>query len=431
MLAFLLACTSPEDVDLKTPRDRDDPADTDTEDTAVPIDSGDSGEPEDAGETWTLLVFLNGDNDLEEYVVHDLNELEQVGSGDGLTVLVQADRIEGYDDSDGGWTDTRRYRIEHDEDLDVVSSPVLEELGELDMGDPAVLADFLAWGWETAPADRVAVVMWDHGDGWSIAPRGPTEPLEMISSDDTSNSRISIAEGELAEGLSALVDARGAPIDVLAFDACNMASWEVSHAMAPWASYMVAAETWVGGEGLQYREAQIAMAAGEAPVDVADGMARTAVEIGQELTYGAIDLSRMDELATALDALAGAALEDPVLLEQMLEFRDTARGVDFDYEDWYLDIADLGAVVAASDHPELAEPAAVIAGHVDDAMVGSYASGPWVWVGGLATFFDLTDAGILYDYSFAPGATWSQDTRWDDLLAALGGIEHGEGEAIR
>ncbi|MFZ5482508.1 MAG: clostripain-related cysteine peptidase [Myxococcota bacterium] len=416
-MVWLLACTAPDDdVRLKPPRDGDPADDTGT----LPTD--DTGEPP-AAATWTLLVFMNGDNDLEEYVAHDLNELEQVGSQAGLTVLVQADRIDGYDDSDGDWTGTRRYTIAGDDDEATVSSPY-EELGELDMGDSAVLADFLAWGWETAPADHVAVVLWNHGDGWSIVADRPPGPAEMISSDDTSGNHLSIAEGELADGLAGLWDARGAGIDVIGFDACNMASWEVAHALSYWGDYMVAAETWVGGEGLQYEQTQEAMLAGAPPAEVADEMARTAVEIGEELTYGAVDLGRMDALAGALDALADAALADPAALPMLLAYRDEARGVDFDYEDWYLDVADLGVVVAAGEHAEMAAAASPIAGLVDDAMVGVYATGPWTWTGGLATFFDLTDAGILYDYSFGSGATWSHQTRWDELLAALAGVEH-------
>ena len=172
LLLALLACKPPAPA-------APGPQSTPTTPTAFGEDDG------GAGETWTVLVFMNGDNNLEGYVTHDLNELEAGGEGGGVRVLVQADRSPGYDDSDGDWTGTRRYEIVGDDDLAQVTSP-FEDLGELDMGDPAVLADFLAWGLATAPADHVLLALWDHGDGWTAAP-ATAPPPPAISSDDTSH----------------------------------------------------------------------------------------------------------------------------------------------------------------------------------------------------------------------------------------------------
>mgnify|MGYP001285560078 CR=1 FL=1 len=92
-------------------------------DTADPqSDSGD--EPSDTGgdtgttieeeADWTLLVFMNGDNDLESSIWGDLNELEMVGSNADVNVIVQVDRHEDYWRGDGDWTEARRYYIEAD-----------------------------------------------------------------------------------------------------------------------------------------------------------------------------------------------------------------------------------------------------------------------------------------------------------------------------
>src|SRR5688500_15670915 len=111
LLTSLLACTSPQPGSAGS-GNHDDDATPDPD--GEPADTGDTeGEPAEIAR-WTFLVWMDGDNDLEEYVVHDLNELEQVGSGDGINVVVQADRIPGYDDSDGDWTGTRRYFITPD-----------------------------------------------------------------------------------------------------------------------------------------------------------------------------------------------------------------------------------------------------------------------------------------------------------------------------
>ncbi|MBK9645755.1 MAG: hypothetical protein IPO67_11500 [Deltaproteobacteria bacterium] len=66
---------------------------------------------DDPGAAWTILVYMDGDNDLESYVMHDLNELEASMLSPDVRVLVLADRAEGYVTEDGDWTTTRRYEI--------------------------------------------------------------------------------------------------------------------------------------------------------------------------------------------------------------------------------------------------------------------------------------------------------------------------------
>ncbi len=41
---------------------------------------------------WTILVYLAGDNNLEESAIIDLNEMEQVGSTNNINIVVEMDR---------------------------------------------------------------------------------------------------------------------------------------------------------------------------------------------------------------------------------------------------------------------------------------------------------------------------------------------------
>src|SRR3954453_792990 len=45
---------------------------------------------------WTVLVYMNGDNNLERYAVINFAEMARVGSTDNVTILVQFDRIGKY-----------------------------------------------------------------------------------------------------------------------------------------------------------------------------------------------------------------------------------------------------------------------------------------------------------------------------------------------
>lgn len=404
LLLLALACNRPADTDLDT-------AETDVVDT---------GEVE---RRWTFLVFMNGDNDLESYVTHDLNELEQVGSVPGVDVIVQADRSVDYVTDDGDWTGTRRYHIEPDGDLTTVTSPVVEDLGEVDMGDPAVLSDFLVWADERYPAEHVAVILWDHGDGWTMT----GDVANAVSWDEGTGNDIAIAGDELVPALRVLTDRRGKKIDLISFDACNMAFFEVAYALSPVADYLVASQAWVGDEGVLYGMVlgQMRDEPGATPLDLALTMSSTQVTEGGERTSSVTDLAKMQSLASAVDAFALAALHDDARVQRVADARSVAGSADRAFHDAYLDLADLGAVLASD--PELAVEAAALTEATHDAVPGAWGDPRHAFVGGLSINADtgpwMRHEGFAI-YRDGPGATWSQDTHWDELLGGILKAEH-------
>src|SRR6185295_12580297 len=47
-------------------------------------------------------------------------------------------------------------------------SAALVKLGEVNMGDPAVLKDFIAWSKKNYPAKHYMLEFWSHGQGWRM-----------------------------------------------------------------------------------------------------------------------------------------------------------------------------------------------------------------------------------------------------------------------
>jgi len=364
---------------------------------------------------WTFLIYMNGDNNLEHYVTSDLNILEGVGSGDGVHLVVQADRIPGYVSDDGDWTTTRRYYIMRDYDTNNVSSEVLEDLGELDMGSPGTLSDFLLWARREYPAKRTVLVLWDHGDScWSL------------SDDATSGNNLSIAKGYLNQALAEYVTINGhPPFDIIAFDACLMASWEVAHSLQEYAHYMDASETYVGDVGVD-----VALAARLMREDpntntavLVDKMAAIAVYDG-EGTYSAVHLDSLGDLSRAVDELAKAVLGDSDLLAPLLQARNQARGIDKDWKNWYLDLLDLGAKLSNSQNETLRSHGDAIQAGIETAVIGAYGNNPFTWTGGLTITFDTspTFRDYVNDYTNGDGATWSKETAWGNLLRHIAGF---------
>ncbi|MFM7321464.1 MAG: clostripain-related cysteine peptidase, partial [Armatimonadota bacterium] len=120
---------------------------------------------------WTVLVYINGANDLEKYGLLNMNQMEQWGSTEGVNLVVQFKRIKGrFDSTQGDWGDTRRYYVTRETANDplrqVIESRVLSQRDDVDMGQGTTLREFTQWGVKTFPADHYCLVLWNHGAGW-------------------------------------------------------------------------------------------------------------------------------------------------------------------------------------------------------------------------------------------------------------------------
>lgn len=239
--------------------------------------------------TWTLLVFLNADNNLEEAGIDDLNEMESVLLPAGVQIAVEFDRIPGYDTSNENWSDTRRGIVTHDTDPLNLSTPLVS-IGERDMGSLAELSDFLAWGIANAPADRYALVIWDHGNG-----------LEGVSYDSTSGNNLSTRNVRDAVA--------GAPdrIDIVGFDGCLMGITELAFEFRDLSDVFVAAEKTIpwDGWGYQFFLSDLAANPNMTPAQLGTSMVEGYGDLyGNRETLSAIDLSKMNALRNALDQIA-------------------------------------------------------------------------------------------------------------------------------
>jgi clostripain len=181
---------------------------------ALPCPVLPASSPQADQKEWTIMVYEDGDNNLEPAGVHDLNEMETVGSTDELNVIVQFDRCAGYDTTNGDWEGCKRFFITRDSDPNIISSTELSDLGEVNMGDPRTFINFTTWAADHYPAKRYLVVFWDHGGGWHGA-----------CWDDTDGDYLDL--DNISTGLGALKEHLGRPVDVVGMDVCLMAGIEI------------------------------------------------------------------------------------------------------------------------------------------------------------------------------------------------------------
>jgi len=182
---------------------------------------------------WTIMVYMTASVNLEQATADKINQMEaltlQLPTSVHFVVFYDQNAL-GPEYSTGGgtqpaWGDAGEAVIQGDADLDQIATTFIR-LGEQDTGAPATLTSFVEWAAAREPSSHYALVMCDHGN--SIGG----------SNWDVDNGGDTLSTPEMA---SALRDA-GVSFDVIAFDACLMATAEVAYGLAPFTADFVASE---------------------------------------------------------------------------------------------------------------------------------------------------------------------------------------------
>lgn len=122
---------------------------------------------------WTWMVYLATHNNAAVAGDASVARIRQAQLGDLQVVIQQSSPVR-----------TVRRFVGRDPE-------VVEDLGKVDSGDPAVLLDFIRWAVATAPAAQYALVVWSHGSGW--------EPAEMVQLAQQQPSVVPVTAAELTQ----------------------------------------------------------------------------------------------------------------------------------------------------------------------------------------------------------------------------------------
>ena len=138
-----------------------------TDDLELPVDETNSAEAleNDSEESWTILIYLMGDTDLEEYALGDIVEMAAVPDSPNLNIVTFFDRSEDHTNEGvlnvPDFTDTKIFQVTNGELL-----VLNDNLGEKNLGSAETFAEFIDYGLSAFPADRTGLILWDHGAGW-------------------------------------------------------------------------------------------------------------------------------------------------------------------------------------------------------------------------------------------------------------------------
>jgi hypothetical protein len=295
---------------------------------------------------WTVLIYMNAANNLQPDSLLNVGQMASVGSDSNVNIVLQwkqtiASQVNNASgDVTPSFVGTRRYLIKkhtatdvnniennHDTtslDPDRLPDPSTNSLDSStgaqnsDMGNVNTLSNFIQWGLSNYPSDNIAVLIWNHGSGWrpvyNSVGAGSVHGLPKInvpgrrafSQDD--NTRNEIQTWELPTAFAGVTT----PIDALIFDASLEQMVEVAYQDRKLARIQVGSEESPPGRGYPYDKWLTDLKnGGKNPCDVAGNIVQEFVNVysGQPgITQSYLDLSRMDNVRSALEAFGVALL---------------------------------------------------------------------------------------------------------------------------
>jgi hypothetical protein len=369
--------------------------------------------------SWTILTFSIADTDLEPYMMQDLDELGTSGGYDDLNLVALVDRSSDYGDDDvlglDGWDGGKLLEITDG------GATVLDDLGDINTGDPQVLADFISRGISDYPADHYALVISDHGASWP-----------GVGGDESSDYD-SLELWELNEAIAAGIQSAGIDkLDLIGFDACLMATYEVASTLAPLADRLLASQELEPGHGWDYGSFGMVGQNGGATVDelgsaIIAGFEAQAVDQQDEseITLSLTDLTRMPAVDAALTEFTGQLITRvdgvaPTVGRTLAQTLGFGKSPDPDSDSFMTDLGILAAEIGV-DALDVSDAADNLVRAINDAVVDKVDGQATQGATGLSIYFPPQPQYYVQDYDEIV-----TDGNWGAFLTAY----YGAGNAI-
>lgn len=185
----------------------------------------------------TLMMYMCG-SDLQSDCLTDLKEMCAAASSRDVNIVVLAGGASKWNDKRLKADRLNLFTIEGG------SFSQVTDWGRDNMGSANTLTKFVSYASKQYPADRMILVMWNHGGG----------SYDGVCYDE-SNDYDSLSLLEIGSAMEQLQ--RQIPsfhLNIVGMDACLMACYEAAVLFAPYADYMVASEELEPGSGWYYTD---------------------------------------------------------------------------------------------------------------------------------------------------------------------------------
>lgn len=363
---------------------------------------------------WTMLLYLDGDNDSARFL--DDSSGGALGRLRDTPLLSNVHVVALYDGPARG--DSAYYIQQLDGTFR--KEAIGGSNGEVNMGNPSTLINFITWGRQQAPADHYYLAIADHANG-----------LDGIAWDKTDGGAY-LSNGQLLSALQEVTSNGNVPLDIVHLDGCSMGLLEVAYQYRQVAHYLIASEGKMWSAFAYDAYERIIQTHSDAR-SIAQAIAdRYATLIDHEQIYpytiATFDLTRVDQVAAYLDALtlalnrfSSGGLSNRTLLSEIRapsqQFESGINASDrayVDLQDWVqrLSLVPDGNVQQAADTLLVSLPNLIIREHHGPGGVVNDYQGAH----GVALFYPSTnDPKSIVAYR-ASGLTFVQERQWPNFF---------------
>ena len=302
-----------------------------------------------AGEgSWAIYWYLCG-SDLESgggFASGDLGELMEVQLPENVNVVIETGGSSVWQNDVIDASKLQRW-VYNSEGLMMV-----DEQPSASMGEAQTLADFLSFAKTNYPAEKTAVVFWNHGGG-SVSGASFDElyGFDSLTLDEMYAAFSSVWEPS----------AENQPLELVGFDTCLMATVDVANTFSDLAHYLVASEETEPANGWYYSQwvgalaQDTSMDGAELGKVICDAYYAGCEEVGTQdnTTLSLTDLSKVGPLLEAYESFGAEALAaactDPAFFSQF--GRVAAQSENYGgntKEQGYTNMVDLGHMARQS-----------------------------------------------------------------------------------
>lgn len=295
MTLSLTACADEEVEDVSTDltTDAGTAADNTTDNGDIALEDG----------SWAVYWYLCG-SDLESnggFATNDLSELMEVELPENVNVVIETGGSAVWQ-NDLMDADKLQRWLYNSEGLQLV-----DEQPSASMGEAQTLADFLSFAMENYPAEKTAVVFWNHGGG-SVTGAAFDEiyGYDSLTLDEMYQAFSSVWNPSMEKQ----------PLELIGFDTCLMATVDVAYTFADLAHYLVASEETEPANGWYYSQwvgtlaQNPSMNGEELGKVICDAYYAGCEEVGTQdnTTLSLTDLTKVQTLLDAYDTFGAEAL---------------------------------------------------------------------------------------------------------------------------
>lgn len=318
--------------------------------------------------SWTFMLYWDTDVGHTEADMTGpwvINWLETVGSNDYINILILWDKTEGG---------AEIYHIQKDENLsDEIISDVVKDLGEINLGDPSILKNFVNLCKVNFTAERYMLVLADHGFGYGGSCLDCTPDKTGNPSPDVLTMR---------ETKQALVESGG--VAIVGFAGCLMSCIESAFELRDCTSAYIGSE---GGGGYLWNWDSIARIlqdnSSESTFDIAgrivDSFGKEIGPIDEGFQLTAIRTDMLDELVQSIEVFTKKLLKRrhllyiPINLARIKAEHFPKMG---SAKNWYVDIYHFAELITKYTSPNrwtvLHELANEVMQKVNDTVLAEY-----------------------------------------------------------